>query len=78
MNSPAKREPLSQELAIFNKHRSKWLLSHEGEWAVIYKDKLLGFEQDWDNGVRRAILVVPQGDPVLVKQVLEVDHVYVI
>lgn len=71
-------DELKQELAYFERMRELWRIIHEGEFAVVYGEHLLGFFPDWDQAVRHAIQNVPQATAILVKQVLEFDPVYMI
>ena len=42
---------LERETAFFNAHRIKWIEEgHEGEWAVVYGEELLGFYESVEAG----------------------------
>ncbi len=49
---------LEQELAFFDRHRAEWLhAGHEGHWAVVHGDALIGFysslEEGYESGAAR-------------------------
>lgn len=60
---------LERETEFFDEHRHQWIEEgHEGEWAVVYGDRLLGFYPTLSQGFATGAAEF-HGDEFLVKQV---------
>ncbi len=70
--------PLETEVAVFEKHRLEWCYSHRGRFAVIQDETVLGFFDEWEQGLKAGFKAFGCSRPFLVKQVFAVEPVYLI
>lgn len=69
---------LEQEQRFFDDHRDQWVRDgHEGEWAVVKCDELIGFYQTLDEGFEVGVERFGAGN-FLVKEVSSEDQADVI
>ena len=61
---------LKREMEIFNANSYKYLPEHEGEWILIYREEIVGFYKDIEEGLRYAYEKF-NGDPFLLKPIEE-------
>lgn len=64
---------LDQELRYFEAHRREWLRQNAGKFALVIGERLLGFF-DTAEGVYEAGLKAHGNNPMLIKEVTEVDE----
>jgi hypothetical protein len=67
------RQPLSKEINWFGANRANLLDQHEGKWAIVHGEELLGafdtFEEAYSEGIR-----MTGGEQFLVKRISETDE----
>lgn len=66
---------MTRELAFFDQNRRHWVEEgHEGEWAVVHDEALLGFFDSLEDAYRQGAQRYGRGD-FLVKEVTLTDRV---
>jgi hypothetical protein len=70
------QNPLGQELAFYEAHKSEWLENHENQFVVVSGDRVAGFFNDyesaWDSGTKAFGLQAS----FLIKQICQHEPVY--
>ena len=69
---------LENEVAVFEEHRLEWCQSHMGKFAVIQDEVVIGFFDEWEQGLKAGYKAFGVSRPFLVKEVLEKDRIYFI
>jgi hypothetical protein len=67
---------LKEELRVFEQHRSEWLHSHRGEFAVIVGTRVIGFYSDYESAFEAGLPEAGLRNCFLLKQVWAEDPVY--
>jgi hypothetical protein len=49
---PASGDSLALERRTYEAHKAALLASHEGEWVVIHRDRILGVRADYEEALR--------------------------
>jgi hypothetical protein len=70
--------PFSTELAVFERHRSEWSLSHPGEYVVIQDDVVAGFFASYAEALKIGLQRFDVRRDFLVKQVWTTEPVYLV
>lgn len=71
-------DPLSVELAFYEKHKTGWLASHAGEFVLVCGRQEAGFFPSYETAFEAGLRVFGLSKEFLIKQVLEHEPVFVI
>ena len=69
---------LEVELNMFEANRLEWVKAHSGKFVVVQGKTVLGFFDQWEDGVKAGYTKFGVSHPFLVKEVFERDRVYFI
>jgi hypothetical protein len=67
---------LEVELDFFEIHRAEWCREHNGKFAVVQDETLLGFFGEFETAFKAGVNAFGGGRNFLVKQVFSVDPIY--
>ena len=71
-------EPLSTELAFYEKHKAEWLASHAGEFVLVGDSDEAGFFPNYETAFEAGLRAFGLEKEFLIKQVVEHEPVFVI
>lgn len=65
---------LSDELALFQQHKEKWLARHRGEFIVLGKQILGGFYRTYPEALQAGIRMFGLASAVLIEEICEEER----
>lgn len=72
------KRALAEELSIYEKHKTEWLTSYAGQFALIGAGETAGFFPSYKTAFEEGLKRFGLGREFLIKQVVEHEPVFVI
>ncbi len=69
----AGKKPLDQEINTFESLKESLLVDHEGEWAVVQKDRLVGVFNSYEDALNQGYKEC-KAQEFLVRQILRIEN----